>query len=136
MYIFAPITYFISMNIDFLRDGSDECPLIRLYNGQYEDYSVLIQSINNLIHKGARFDVLGLTNFKHDNSIKKFLFEMDEEDSGIIEYSEGGFYCRYSKKHLSEIIGKLTIYQRDQHGYYWLDEKSDIDILLSYSGRW
>jgi hypothetical protein len=125
------------MNIDFLREGSVDCPIIRLYDGQYEDYEKLLYSITRLINDGIPFDVLKLEGFQHDSTINSLIIQMNEENKGVIESPEGIFHCYWSKGLLLNIIEIFKIYQKKPNGYFWLDDHAEsIDVLLSYSGKW
>ncbi len=124
------------MNVDYLASGSDECPLIRLYQGSDGDYEVLSAGILNLINKNVELDVLSLNGFVKDNSIQELTIRKDAEDEGIEEVNPGRFICHFSEEHLQDILEKIEHYRKSNSGYHWLDDKSDISILLSYSGKW
>jgi len=39
------------MKLEYLHSGSDDCPLIRVYQGSIEDYQILLNAIDQLINK-------------------------------------------------------------------------------------
>lgn len=125
------------MNVDFLKDGSIDCPIIRLYNGQYGDYEKLLYCITHLINNGIPFDVLKLEGFEHDSTINSLIIQMNKENKGVIESPESVFHCYWSKELLLNILEKIKIHQKGSNGYFWLDDDAEnINVLLSYNGKW
>ncbi len=126
------------MNVDFLREGSDDRPIIRLYDGQFEDYNKLIESLNNLLINGITFDVLKLQGFHNNETISSFIIEKVDEYKQTTENPKGVFRSFWTENILSDVIIRITKYQNGpQLGHYWLDDETlDIDVLLSHSGRW
>lgn len=124
------------MIIDYLKDGGDECPLIRLRNGQSEDYDILTEAIKNLIKDDKEVDLFSLKGFHKGENIEKITFTKGDVDREISEISRRSFICQFTKENLLNIIEKLESYKISQHGYNWLNDDMGISLLLSYEGTW
>lgn len=130
------ISYFSSMIIDFIPDGAYDAPLIRLAHGSRLDHNNFITVIRNIIKEDNEINILHIAGFSKGDNLNSLSFKLDASDKGIEDLGDGNFLCSFSKEHFLDIIDKLENYIKSNTGFYWLNDSSDIELLLSYSGRW
>lgn len=126
------------MKIDYLADGSDDCPIVRIYQCTNQEYHYLYSEIDKLARGGTSFSIQGTdssVNINFSNSIT---------DIGLIKKTDDEFNCLLSKETYLRILGLLGPFInadeliKNGNGYQWLDETSEISLLLtSYpNGAW
>ena len=127
------------MRVEFLESGAEDCPILRLYDFTPEQL-IALQAITAELHIGNNnignlFRRLQLQ-FLGGCSLS---FCISDEDRGVIK-SKSGLEFTWSLSPLgwqkaNYLIGAFREDYCDGK-YQWLDETSDISLLLSESGRW
>jgi hypothetical protein len=129
------------MKIEFLETGSLDCPLIRLFAFDTSDLIKLKQSLEKLI--GGKLNSFQLDEEDFVASINKcsLLFEKGKADQGIVKDKKiGKFFCILTNQSYQRIVDLLEPFCSEpvqKGGYFqWLDETSNISLLLSLTGTW
>ena len=127
------------MKIEFLADGSPDCPLIRLYDYDtqqiYRLYALLLDlavgRINNVSLQEALLAeaVAGCD----------LILQAADEDQGVVwDSSPGRFVCRLGCSSWQSVAERVLPFHSESLAdtYQWLDETSPISWLLSFNGLW
>jgi hypothetical protein len=126
----------MDMEIRYLKEGSPDCPILQMHGDQIEAYDLLITEIGKLVNgENGKLDITSLKNFT-GKSDTKLIFTVSVTDIGVITNDEVTFTCCLRKHSWSQVIEKLIILKRPTHGYNWLDETSNISLLLSKETSW
>jgi hypothetical protein len=125
------------MKIEYCPEGGSECPLIRIYGGTAAEFCLLREGIKSLLSSEA-IQLDELTGFK---SIKgtKLKCHKSMVDKGIYNLKGNEFLCELTAARWKQIIGLLEPFCKDNKRgqfYQWLDETSDIQLLVSIDGHW
>lgn len=125
------------MKLEYINDWGNNSPLIRMYNGDQSDYKLLINAIDQLLSKKNRkISIDSLHSFKSINNIR-LEFVMTEFNSGLIQIAPHYFQCMLNKAGWTKIKHLiLPFLSNGENRFQWLDETSDISLLLSDSGEW
>lgn len=122
------------MRIEFLAEGSRDCPLIRLYDWHPEAQDMLRRAALNLADGR-------ITEFRlHDQPWAKpvdgcqFLWRIDRKNVGVrLPDSGRQFVLRYSDEAWREVADKIAA---TGGGFNWLTNEGDVAVLLSWDGHW
>lgn len=127
------------MKIEFLADGSPDCPLIRLYNYDtqqiYRLYALLLDlavgRVNNIsLQKALPAEAVAGCDL---------VLQAADEDQGIVrDSSQGRFFCRLSCSSWQSVAERVLPFHSESSAetYQWLNETSPISWLLSSNGLW
>jgi len=124
------------MKLEYLHEGSPDCPLIRLYEFDRSEASRLKDVFSNLAKRttsNISLDAqpfitavnncrLGLTRGEHDIGIK---------GSGEV------FECVLTSEGWKAVEGLTEPFcETELAGFQWLNEDGDVSLLLSPKGTW
>ena len=125
------------MKLEFVRAGSPECPLIRLYDfnsteaRQFQHLIVrLVRKTDEMIavHQQPGFESLG--------GCELTLRRMDE-DRGVREVAPAKFDWGSTDSVWLEVAGLIQPFcQPEAVGYHWLSRFGSISVLFSRDGSW
>ena len=127
------------MKVEYLSEGSPECPLIRLYDFD----SVTVARLNTLIMRLA--DGVSDTVAVHEvpdiepvDGCQLFL-QAGTRSQGVTKLSsENAFQCTQTRldwNNVAELV-KPFCESGQLKGFQWLDDNGDISLLLSHDGHW
>lgn len=127
------------MNIEYLKEGAEDCPLIRLYGDEPDSILLLMDSIASLIN--GKVKSKKINDIKGFNGINRCQIEMQTAPSskGVIHIKDNSFKCLLSKDDWGTVYELLEpLSKPSQHGYQWLNETSSISLLASRyeDGQW
>ncbi len=126
------------MKLEFLADGSPDCPLIRLY--AFEQSEVIqFQDFVNSLAAGTETSVsLDKQPWIEPVGGCELELHLAKRDRGIIQVGPSRFECVLSNEGWLDIAGLLEPFceSNDLKAYQWLSEKGNISLLLSCSGMW
>ena len=124
------------MKLEYLESGSQDCPLIRLYEFEPSEASLLRDAFGRLADGAV--DDIDLAAEPYVMSIAKCRLRLcrGKRNTGI-KRSKDGFECVLSSEGWLEARDKTTPFCKAGHvGYQWLNEDSDVSLLLSPTGTW
>lgn len=125
------------MKLQYLPNGSPDCPLIRLFEFARREAILLRQVFSHLATDQA------VATHLHDMpSILpidgcRLILEAKDTDAGILRNGEeNSFRCVLTADSWSLLADLTEPFTKDTGGFQWLDRTSDISLLLSNSGTW
>ena len=124
------------MKLEYLESGAQDCPLIRLYEFDASEASRLRDLFARLAEGASNKIVLEGEPFVTVVGECRLCLCRGSRDIGI-RRAKDGFECVLTTDAWLEARDKATPFCKDGAvGYQWLNEDSDISLLLSPSGRW
>ncbi|MBI5687441.1 MAG: hypothetical protein HZC54_20400 [Verrucomicrobia bacterium] len=125
------------MKLDYLKDGSDDCPLIRLYEFSSVEIQRLRQSFERLANGTAKHVALDEATPVESVDGTRLTFIRDERDRGVVLSSPQSFDMILSPEGWQRCVGLLDPFCETSRGYQWLcDDVGQIPLLLSSDGAW
>lgn len=125
------------MKIEFLRNGSPDCPLIRLFDFTHGQASQLQQVILGLLSSVSSVAIQELAFVESIENCRP-TFEVGRQDDGIMRIAgTQEFICRMMLKTWEDIATLLEPFVIGDCGYQWLiRHQGDANLLLSTTGHW
>ena len=127
------------MKLEYIADGSPYCPLIRLYEFTDIETSGLRTKVAELAQGSSISIALHDLNFVTPIGGCELILIVADDDQGILASdSDSLFMCMLSQETWEQIAGLIESFSKSGglSGYQWLDETSDISLLLSPDGSW
>lgn len=127
------------MKLEYIADGSPYCPLIRLYEFTDIETSGLKTKVAELAQGSSISIALHDLNFVTPIGDCELILIVADDDQGILASdSDSLFMCMLSQETWEQIAGLIESFCKSGglSGYQWLDETSDISLLLSPDGTW
>jgi hypothetical protein len=125
------------MNLEFLAEGSPDCPLIRLYSFTRAEVLRLREIADQLT--AERIQVIAL----HDEPGIKAIdgchleLRLGKRDEDIVQPALLQFECILSDEGWLDVSGLLQPFcETNTKGFQWLVWKGPISLLLSVDGKW
>ncbi len=123
------------MQAEFLPDGALDCPILRLFGFQAAEIHRLMALCFCLANGSARqaeVPAEPVNGCRLTLSVGRF-------NKGVMRSDEHGrFECILTSERWEEAVAMLAPFCRRENGnrFQWLDETSEISLLLSQSGQW
>ena len=125
------------MKLEYVPNGSEDCPLIRLFDFDEEECEQLRLLLSQLAAGKLNQAALHEAEFIEPVDSCKITLLLADHDHGIVETAHRTFACRRSDEALLEMVDKAEpLCGPESDGYQWLIDDSDIRLLLSRSGHW
>jgi len=127
------------MKLEHIADGSPYCPLIHLYEFTDIETAGLRTKVAELAQGSSISIALHDLNFVTPIGDCELVLIVADDDQGILASdSDSLFMCMLSQKTWEQIAGLIESFSKSGglSGYQWLDETSDISLLLSPDGSW
>lgn len=127
------------MKLEYIADGSPYCPLIRLYEFTDIETSGLRTKVAELAQGSSISIALHDLDFVTPIGGCELILIVADDDQGILASdSDSLFMCMLSQETWEQIAGLIESFCKSGglSGYQWLDETSDISLLLSPDGSW
>ncbi len=125
--------------MEFLSDGSPDCPLLRLYDFD-ASHACELQLLLLALADGTKSNVPLQETLAADAVGGCILvLQTVDTDQGIVwDGSVGMFFCRLHRSSWREVAGRAAPFciSSKVGQYQWLDETSSISWLLSPDGSW
>lgn len=126
------------MKIQYMAEGSDDCPLVRLFDFDEQEISLLHERLCELGEgSGEELELDAFPWVKTDGQLR-LVFAVTERDVGINHDAAQAFVCRLTKQTWEDVAGLTEPFLRDvtPGRHQWLDRTGDISLLLSPDGSW
>jgi hypothetical protein len=125
------------MKLEYLADGSPDCPLLRLCNFTRTEARQFLASVARLASGAAdRIEVHGLA----------FVEPVDEcwlslarwsWDQAVVRVGSSAFECRFTLGTWDNVVGLIEPFAQGAGGSQWLAGlPGETAMLLSVSGEW
>jgi hypothetical protein len=122
------------VKLDYLKDGSDDCSLVRLYEFRSAEIQRLRQSFESLA-TGAS-DHVALSDVDSVDGTQ-LSFTRAARDRGVEQSGPHSFDVVLTPEGWQRCIGLLEPFCEPSSGYQWLcDEVGRIRLLISHDGAW
>ena len=126
------------MKIEFVKDSSNG-PFIRLFD--FSNAEVL--EVKKLVDQLAKGTIESLDVHKHANINPidncHLTLKIGNESKGISSLGgQNDFVCELNKagfENMSGLLASFALHPVEKEGFQWLDETSEISLLISPSGR-
>jgi hypothetical protein len=127
------------MKLEHLPDGSPDCPLIRLYDFDPSEASTLRTSVAHL--GSGSSDSVAVHDLPFVTSVDgcQLVLVVAGRDQGVVKAgTPSQFVCVLTRASWKSVVELMEPFcgPEDSKGYQWLDETSDISLLLSPDGLW
>jgi hypothetical protein len=127
------------MKIEYLEDGSKDCPLIRIYGNQIRDLKTLHHHVLKLCTGDkTHIKVHELPGFTGIDRCK-LTFHISRRDKGVFQINKTEFTCNLEAESWRHVEGQIkALVESPSDGYQWLNESNNISLLLSTyeTGAW
>ena len=125
------------MKIEFLADGAEACPLIRLFDYEVGEVAKLRDACRGLADGQIAEFVLHDQPWIEQVAGCHFIWRTASKDLGVTLPAPGEpFVLSFSGEASREVEGKLLPFAEGSGGFNWLTNEGDINVLLSESGEW
>jgi len=127
------------MKLEHLPDGSTDCPLIRIYDFTVSEATALQAKVTGLGEGSSDSVVVHDLPFVTSIDDCQLLLVVADRDQGVVTVdSARRFTCGLTRASWKSVVGLMGPFSLPEgsNGYQWLDETSDISLLLSPDGLW
>lgn len=125
------------VKLDYLRDGTDDCPLIRLYEFQSEEMQRLQRSFERLASGAAERVALDEVTPIESVDGTQLTFSRAASDNGVASSGQQSFEVQLTPRGWRRCVELLEPFCKSSSGYQWLcDDVGDIRLLVSHDGAW
>lgn len=125
------------MKIEFLPEGSPDCPLIRIFQFQREEVEALRAACRELaegkrtefiLHEQPWIDAVGEC---------AFIWKAGTKDMGVRLPPPGDpFVLIFSDEGWREVEDKLLPFADSSPEFNWLTDGGEVEVLISNDGSW
>jgi hypothetical protein len=125
------------MKLEYLHEGSDHCPLIRLFDftrGEAAQFALVTADL-----AARRIQRMALHELSFIRSVGRCQLTLciDARDAGVKRISQTDFECRLTVDGWDEVTDFVGPFVAGSSGYQWLVEHpGDAALLFSQSGQW
>ena len=126
------------MKLEFLVDGSPDCPLIRLYAFDQSEVLRFKDLISTLSLGKATNVSLHEQSWIDPVDGCKLEMSLGKRDRGIKQVDPSRFECVLTEEGWTDVAFLLEPFCAKElpTGYQWLEERGQVSLLISPSGSW
>jgi hypothetical protein len=125
------------VKLDYLKEGSDDCPLVRLYQFRSEEIQQLRRSFESLASGVVEHVALDEVTPVESVDGTRLTFSRAARDRGVVPSGERDFDVVLTPDGWQRCIGLLEPFCQPSWGYQWLcDDVGRVRLLLSHDGSW
>ena len=125
------------MKLEYLPDGSDDCPLVRMYDFVPTEVAGVLASVSKLIYGTSQQIALHkLPGVEAVGECRLFI-SSGLKDQGLLQLAApAAFECILSKDGWEDVAGLIEPFSEGIVGYQWLSVIGDAKWLFSLNGTW
>lgn len=125
------------MKLEYLKDGSDDCPLVRLYEFRSVEIQLLRQAFESLAIGAAEHVALDEITPVESLDGTRLTFSRSVRDCGVVATGQSSLDVALTPGGWQRCIRLLEPFCQPSWGYEWLcDDVGRIRLLLSHDGSW
>jgi hypothetical protein len=125
------------MKIEFMDQGADVCPLVRLFDYRPAEVNRLRQACNDLADGRLKEFALHDQPWVEPIAGSRFYWRAALKDFGVRMPSQGEpLVLEYSGEAWREVEEKLAPFAESANGFNWLTMEGDVRVLISMDGDW
>lgn len=125
------------MKLEFLSDGSPDCPLVRIYEFTSPEIGLLASLCRRLANEEIKvFSLSEVPNVEAVGDVH-LSFQLSDTDRGLLQPRATTFELVLSAESWRTVVDLMSPFHRPTLGYQWLWERSrQPSLLLSVTGAW
>lgn len=125
------------MKIEFLAEGSPDCPLIRIFQFQPGEVEALRTACRELAEGNRTEFALHEQPWIEAVGGCAFVWKAGTKDIGVSLPRAGDpFVFVFSDEGWREVEDKLLPFAHSSFGFNWLTDGGDVEVLISNDGYW
>jgi hypothetical protein len=126
------------VNLEYLRDGSPDCPLIRLYGFTKQEANQVLHAIELLATGSAPFvDVHELPCVESIGDCRLRLLIRTWDQGIMLKARPAAFECGFTSTTWDNVAGLVEPFAQEADGFQWLaGTPGEPALLLSVDGMW
>src|SRR5437870_1878238 len=125
------------MKLEFLPDGSDDCPLIRVYDMDSTEVAQLFAALSALASRERESIAVHELPGMETISECRLLLRTGSRDRGMVQLRGSAiFECVLTADSWDNVAGLTEPFLNGNRGYQWLVTSGDAKWLLSKDGQW
>jgi hypothetical protein len=125
------------MKLEYLADGSQDCPLIRLYEFDQPEVMRLRKIAVALANRSAVSVALHDERGIESVSSCKLILRSGATDAGVAQTGPAAFECTLTPATWGLVKRLIDPFCESKiGGFQWLADQGEISLLLSRSGSW
>ena len=124
------------VKLGYLKDGSEDCPLVRLYDFHSAEVQRLRQAFEDLAV--GTVEHIRLDEVTDVDSVDgtKLTFSRAARDRGVIPSGQHSFDVVLAPEGWQRCAGLAESFCKPSSGYQWLCDMGRVRLLLSHDGCW
>jgi hypothetical protein len=124
------------VKVEYLKEGSDDCPLVRLYQFRRTEVQRLRQTFEDLA--AGRAEHVRLDKVTDVESIDgtQLTYSRGARDRGVIPSGPNRFDVVLAPEGWQRCAGLAEPFCESNSGYQWLYDLGPVRLLLSHDGCW
>jgi len=126
------------MKLEYLSDGSPDCPLIRLYDFTLAEAEQLHAAVAELASGSCQqVEIHRLPGIESIGGCR-LTFRVSRHDGAIVQMeSIAAFECRFTMDTWDNVAGLIEPFAQNGDGFQWLaGVPGEANLILSVSGQW
>jgi hypothetical protein len=125
------------MKLEYLADGSHDCPLLRLYDFTPAEAGQFLATVAGLASGAAeRVEVHRLPFVEPVDGCRLSLARRSW-DQALVRVGPSAFECAFTAGTWDNVAGLVEPFANDAGGFQWLaGSPGEASVLLSVSGQW
>jgi hypothetical protein len=125
------------MKLEYLAEGSQDCPLIRLYEFDQPEVLRLRKIAVSLANRSAVNIALHDERDVEAVSSCKLILRSGPKDAGVVQTGPLTFECTLKPDTWGSVKRLIDPFCESKiGGFQWLSDQGEISLLLSRSGSW
>ena len=136
-YCNSRMCYFWDVKLEYIAEGSQDCPLIRLYSFDQPAVLRLRKIVEALSNRSSVSMALHDERGVESVNSCKLILRSGTKDRGVLQTGPLAFECTLTPDTWScvkELIDPFC--ESSSTGFQWLSDHGKISLLLSRSGHW
>lgn len=125
------------MKLEYLPDGSPDCPLVRLYDFSTGDIARFHAALLTL--ESGEQQLVVIHEFPGIEAIagcQLTLHSASKDKGSILQSGDANFDCKLTPDSWGNVAGLVEPFITGSGGYQWLLDGGEVRWLLSRSGQW
>jgi hypothetical protein len=125
------------VKLQFLAYGAPDCPLVRLFAFDTTEAKQLKQIFDSLA-SGSRDSISLEQPLIHSVDGSQLTLRIGTQDAGVLQRTRSDFECLLTDEGWANVAFLAEPFCRsaEPNRYQWLNEDSEISLLLSPDGGW
>jgi hypothetical protein len=125
------------MKLEYLADGSLDCPLVRLYEFNQAEARALRSLVRSLVNGQCQSVALEGEEWAESVGGCRLTLRQGSRNLGVRELNPLNFECVLEPGGWSNVEGLLDVFcGSGTSGFQWLTREGSVGLLISQNGQW